>query len=329
MGSRIALVGMGAVGRLIVPLLLDRGHTIAAAVGRGGAVGQDAGELAGIGPIGVVVRDDLSAALAETRPEAALMSTASTLAATADAVAACVDAGCAVVTAAEEALAPWANDPDTADRLHARAAAGGAAVLASGHVDALWVHLPLALTGVATRVSRLEGECVRPFAASRSANAAVAALLGRPLAEYPVEHRTDPAPGAAHQSLHAIAAGMGLTVVAAESRLGPATSDAPLIAALAAGERRIDPGTIAGSRLTVRLATAEGIPLVLHDTALVGARSSEHWRLSGLPDAELRVSASQGLTSTAMQMVNRIPDALAAPPGLHTLSALPPLVHRP
>ncbi|MFT4233932.1 MAG: hypothetical protein QM607_02865, partial [Microbacterium sp.] len=184
MGSRVALVGMGAVGRLLVPLLLDRGHDVVAAVGRSAALGQDAGELAGIGPIGLAVRDDLSAALEETRPEVALMSTASALAATFDAVAACVDAGCAVVTAAEEALAPWANDPESADRLHARAAAGGAAVLASGHVDALWVHLPLALTGVATRVARLEGECVRPFAASRSANAAVAALLGRPLAAY-------------------------------------------------------------------------------------------------------------------------------------------------
>lgn len=122
---------------------------------------------------------------------------------------------------------------------------------------------------------------------------------------------------------------MGLDVVSAESSLGPAVSDEPITVSLGEEERHVEPGTIAGSRLTVRLETAEGIALVLHDTALLGGRSSEHWRLSGLPDAELRVSASQGLVSTATQMVNRIPDALTAAPGLHMLSELPPLVHTP
>lgn len=329
MGARVALIGMGAVGRLLVPLLLDRGHTLVAAVGRGSALGRDAGELAGLAPLGLPVRGDLAAALEETRPEVALMSTASTLAATAADLEACFDAGCSVVTAAEEGVAPWADSPGLADRLHARAIAGGAAMLASGHLDALWVHLPLVLTGIANRVTALEGECVRPFASTRSANAVVAGLLGRPVEEYPVERRADPGPGAAHQSLRAIAAGMRLTVVSAESRLGPATSDAPIVAPLHDGERRIEPGTIAGSRLTVRLETAEGVSLVLHDTALLGAGSSEHWRASGAPDVELSTSARGGLASTATQMLNRIPDALAAAPGLHPLSELPPLVRRP
>ncbi|MFC7764965.1 hypothetical protein [Leucobacter soli] len=47
MSARVALVGAGQVGRLLVPRLHERGHRIVAAIGRGAAVGQDIGELAG------------------------------------------------------------------------------------------------------------------------------------------------------------------------------------------------------------------------------------------------------------------------------------------
>lgn len=329
MSARVALVGAGQVTRLVAPRLRDRGHELVAVIGRGAAVGRDVGELAGLNPVGIAVRGDLAGALAETRPDVVLMSTASTLAATESALVACITAGAHVISAGEELLAPWASDPARAESIDALARAHGVSVLASGHVDALWVHLPLALTGIVTRLDRLEGTCTRPFAAARSSNAGVAALLGRPAADYPVEHDDAPGSGAAFSSLQAIARGLGLTVTGARATLGPAVREDDAVALLPHGERAIPAGTIAGSARTVELETAEGIALVLHDLARIGDHSTEHWRVTGTPDVELRAGATQGLVSTATQMIARIDTALAASPGLHTLSDLPPLRFSP
>ncbi|MFC6235421.1 hypothetical protein ACFPZL_10045, partial [Leucobacter soli] len=274
------------------------------------------------------VRDDIDAALADTRPDVVLMSTASTLAATEADLLSCIRAGAGVISAGEELLAPWASDPGRSDVIDAAAREHGVSVLASGHVDALWVHLPLTLAGIVTHLDRLEGECTRPFAVARSSNAGVSGLLGAPVERYPVERSGDPGAGAAFSSLHAIARGMGLTVLRARSTVTAAIAEQELVVQLPDGERRIAPGTIAGSTRTVELETSAGVALVLHDVARVGAHSTEHWRVSGSPDVELRASAAQGLVSTATQMVARIEDALNVEPGLHTLSDLPPLRYR-
>ncbi|MDH4133239.1 MAG: 4-hydroxy-tetrahydrodipicolinate reductase [Gammaproteobacteria bacterium] len=80
---RIAVSGVsGRMGRALVEACQHgAGLRLAVALDRAGspAVGQDAGELAGLGKLGVVIRDDLQAALKDfdvlvdfTRPEAAL-----------------------------------------------------------------------------------------------------------------------------------------------------------------------------------------------------------------------------------------------------------------
>jgi 4-hydroxy-tetrahydrodipicolinate reductase len=57
---RVAVVGAsGRMGRAVVRLAVERGHTVACAVANSD-IGRDAGELIGVARLGVVVTDDLS-----------------------------------------------------------------------------------------------------------------------------------------------------------------------------------------------------------------------------------------------------------------------------
>lgn len=58
---RVALLGVGRMGRAVTRVATEAGHTITAAVDHGETVGRDVGELAGVGPIGVSVADRLDA----------------------------------------------------------------------------------------------------------------------------------------------------------------------------------------------------------------------------------------------------------------------------
>lgn len=337
--GRVALIGAGTVNHLIASELLHVGYDIATVVGRGAhRVGRDFGELSGGDPLGVTVRDDLAAALRETAPDVAMMATASTLADSREQILSCIEAGVPVITAGEEFLSPWVTNPELADELHAAAVKGEVAIISGGHVDLLWISMPLSLTGMATRIESLTGVTTRPFIVQRSSNARVAELLGQPTDVFPEERWTERRPGAALNSLGAIAAGLGATIRSVESVWHATPAEASLEAELADGTiRRIEPGTIAGSTLTVTMETelpasawrdAQTVTLKLSDVARVGAHSSELWTLAGTPNGSVETQAKQGLLSTATQMINRIPDVRTLEPGLHTLSDLAPLSFR-
>ncbi len=73
MPVRVAITGAdGRMGRRVIQAVRDtRGFTVAGAVERPGnqALGRDAGEVAGIGPIGVPVGDDLGSILKKRKPD--------------------------------------------------------------------------------------------------------------------------------------------------------------------------------------------------------------------------------------------------------------------
>lgn len=337
--GRVALIGAGTVNHLIATELVNVGYDIATVVGRGEhRVGRDFGELSSGKPLDVTVRDDLDTALRETAPDVAMMATASTLADSRDQMLSCIAAGVPVITAGEEFLSPWVTNPELADELHAAAVAGNVAVISGGHVDLLWISMPLSLAGMATRIESLSGVTTRPFIVQRSSNAPVAQLLGESVDAFPEERWTERRPGAALNSLGAIAAGLDATIRSVESVWHATPAEAALEAALADGTvRQIAPGTIAGSTLTVTMETelpatpwrdAQSVTLRLSDVARVGAHSSELWTLAGTPNGSVETQAKQGLLSTATQMINRIPDVRTLEPGLHTLSDLAPLSFR-
>lgn len=156
---RIAVWGSGNVGRPAIRAVAAHPDLdlVAVIVADPAKVGRDAGELAGMAPMGVVATNDPSevlggvdavvyAATADTRPVEAL-----------DDLEACLTSGANVVSAAFYALAhPPTVPEDLSARVRAACTTGNSSVFVSG-IDPGWVTdvLPAVLNGVSAGTTEL------------------------------------------------------------------------------------------------------------------------------------------------------------------------------
>jgi hypothetical protein len=132
---RVVQYGMGPIGQELARLALERrSYELVGAIDIDPAkVGRDVGELLGLeGPVGVLVRADAEAVLAETRPDCVLHTTGSYLARVFPQLESIVRAGCNVVSTCEELSFPAAGHPELAARLDGLAREYGVTVLGTG-----------------------------------------------------------------------------------------------------------------------------------------------------------------------------------------------------
>ncbi len=160
MAHKAVVWGTGNVGRPAIRAILthDDLELVGAVVSGGDKVGRDAGEIAGVGPCGVIATDDWRAVLdakpdvvvytatADTRPEEA----------GADLIA-CLEAGINVVSSAFYAFLHPASTPREAlAPIEAACADSGASLFVSG-IDPGWVmdFLPVVVSGTSSGIREI------------------------------------------------------------------------------------------------------------------------------------------------------------------------------
>jgi hypothetical protein len=160
MTARVVVWGTGNVGRPALRAVAAHRdlELVGAVVSNPAKVGRDAGELAGIGPLGVAATDDVAIALApdvdavvytatgDTRPDAALAD-----------LTACLAAGVNVVSSAfYPLLHPPSAPRDLLDAVEAACAAGESSVFVSG-IDPGWALdiLPGLVSGVSAGIEEI------------------------------------------------------------------------------------------------------------------------------------------------------------------------------
>ena len=157
---RVAQYGIGRMGSIIIKTLLEKDCELVAAFARNPAqIGRDAGEVAGIGSIGVAVSDSKNAVevLRRSGADICIIATKGTMAELETAFKACCDAGVDALTIGEEAFWPWTSSPDVTARIDEMAKAAGVTVSGSGYPDVYWGSL---VTNVAGSMSKLEKNTV-------------------------------------------------------------------------------------------------------------------------------------------------------------------------
>ncbi|MFN8457751.1 MAG: hypothetical protein U0401_24370 [Anaerolineae bacterium] len=154
---KVILSGIGGVGRNVTRLLHARpDYRVVAAYSRNPKLaGQDLGDLAGVGSLGVKVTLDRDTALAQPA-EVLVVATTSFLREVADDLRAGVIHNLNVITTAEEAAFPWLTDPRLADDLDQLAKESRVSILGVGlNPGFIFDALLLTATGIAWDVQRI------------------------------------------------------------------------------------------------------------------------------------------------------------------------------
>jgi 2,4-diaminopentanoate dehydrogenase len=325
MPVQVAHVGLGAIGREVVRLVLRREDLRLVA-----ACDIDP-ELVG-SPIGSVLGDDADCDVAITRSLAdaptgdglvVTHTTSSSLNRCLPELVAAVEAGAHVVSSCEELSYPWVQAPEAAARLDGAARAAGVAVVGTGVNPGFAMdYLPVVLSGAAKRVDSVRVHRVQDAGLRREP---LQAKVGAGITAEEFEQRVA-AGSMGHvgltESAQSVAAALGWDASGTTETIEPVVADVATPSAFGT----IEPGRIAGID-QVAVVVVDGVERVrLHLQMAVGIGPSQDdvW-LSGDPDLHLTVPGGlHGDLATAAALVNTIGSIRHAEPGLRVMSELRP-----
>lgn len=330
--TKVCLWGLGAMGRGVAALLLERGHSVVAAISH--QVGEDVGEILGRGPLGVTVAagpGDVTAVA-----DVCVIATHTSVAQVHPQILWAVGRGMHVVTSAEEMFNAAVEQPALAGEIDAAARAAGVSVIGTGvnpgfAMDTMVAFLSTACRRVDTvEVTRVND--ISPF------GQVVVEAFGLGLT--PAEFETRAADGRVvghvgfRGSIALIAEACDLALDEIVEWKAPIVTDAPratpfgftIEAGHVVGCNQIGEGRSAG-RTVVRLEH----PQQVYPEA-GGTQTGDTVRIEGDPPLHLRIEPEiAGGAATVAVLTNVIPRLLEAPPGLVTMAdlRLPTLSGRP
>jgi 4-hydroxy-tetrahydrodipicolinate reductase len=328
---RVVHYGLGATGSAIARLTTaQRGLEVVGGIERDPAkVGRDLGDVIGLGhPIGAPVSDDARALLARTHPDVVIHATASLFQTVYPQILECVQARANVISTCEELVYPYTRNAAAATQLHQRALRGGVTVLGTGvNPGFIMDVLPLLLTAPCVNIRRIAVTRVVD-ATLRRASLQQRIGAGLTLDQF----RDHVARGEARhvglpESIDMLAAGLGWQLYKVSESIDPLMADVwvrtPYLT--------IAPGQVRGLRQVARGWMHGREVLNLTWQTAVGARdTSDAIQIDATPPVDLVIHGGlHGDQAAAALLLHAIPRVLAAPPGLITMLALPPIHYQP
>ena len=323
---RVVQYGLGPIGCECVRQLMTRpGVRLVGAVDIDpGKAGRDVAEVAGLPePLGIRVRDDAPALLAETRPNVVIHSTASSLPAVAGQLTDILSAGAHVITTCEEAAFPRWRHPEVHARLDELARRQKVTLLGTGiNPGFIMDTLALTLSAPCMRLERVQVHRVVDAAARRlPLQRKIGA--GLTLEEFEAERSVGRVGhvGLA-ESAALIAYGLGWRLDRIEETLEP----------IAASENDETPylsvpaGSVAGIHQVVLGWEGDALRVVLMlDMAVHAPEPGDHILLDMGAGGriEAHIAGIHGDTATAAVVINAIPQVLRAPAGFLTMADMP------
>ncbi len=329
---RAVLVGFGKTNQAVLELALARPwlEIVGIVVRSAERDGEHAADRVPGAPDGLRCSTDLLATLRTTDPDVAIVATATRLVDVLPVLAAIAPTRVPIVCTAEDLAFIRAGDSEAAAEILALAAINDIPIVATGANPGFVLDLwPLTLSGLAWDVERLRARRVVDVSVF---GARVRGSLGIDLT--PADFEAGIADGSVvghagfPESLRILAAAMGRELDRTEVVSEPILADRPLTLPDGAV---VEPGRTAGANQRA-IGWFDGRPwldisMTLHvDPAAAGLTPTDEVELEGRH--HLRVTVDPGcraLLSTAAMIVNGIPRAIAAPPGVHGPGDLPPI----
>jgi hypothetical protein len=337
---RIAQYGCGKMSAYTMRYAIEKGAEVVCAFGRSN-VGEDIGEIAGVGKTGILVKDskDAVSVMKDTKPDACIITTASLMQDVKGALMDCAEGGVNAITLCEEAFYPWNSSPRMTQMLDELAKQNGVTLCGSGYQDVLWGNLITTLAGATHTIKKITGKSSYNVEEYGIALAKVHGA-GLSLAEFETEiAAADNVSDAERRALIDeenflpsymwssngwLCSQLGLTVTKQSQKCVPQTHDEDLHSETL--QMTIPAGHATGMSAVVTTITEEGIVIEAECIGKVyaeGEFDQNVWTIHGEPSTEVTINRPSTVELTCATIVNRIPDLIAATPGFVTSEKMP------
>lgn len=328
---RIAIYGTGQFGTLAAKIAVQKGWSVVAAFNRAGPkVGQDLGVLMGLDDeLGVVVQDCDTADYAAVDADVGIVAVSDRLRHAMPGYRRLIGAGMNVICHAVEASFPYGADPDLAAEIDAIAKANDVSFLGTSLWDMSRIWSGILVAGPCTEITALHHTT---HTAIEGAGKALMLMcgVGMTVDEFTRKMVDDLGPiGGLYKLVpqHVLTA-LGYTVTKVTEHREPIIFDEAVYCRPL--EEDIPAGICVGTRILAEVETAEGVTADSSNELRVfkpGEKEHMIWEVDGLPASKIRVDRRQGVWSSSSSMINRVPDVIAAEPGIRLMSELGVMHH--
>lgn len=319
-------VGMGPIGQKIVKYAVERGcfNIVGAVDPDPEKAGKELGELCGVKPFGIKVSSNLEESIKGKSPEAAIVTTVSSVAAFESQIAELAKAKLHIVSTCEELFYPWKTQPELSKRIDKICCENGVVCLGTGvNPGYLMDFLPTVLSAPCQNVKKVEVWRVQD-ASVRRIPFQQKIGAGLSLEEFEEKRKSGTLRHVGlPESVDFVADRLGwkldknietLEPVIAEEDIN--TGYKPITKGMACGVHQVGKGFVADKEvITLNFKAAVGEP-----------ESYEEVHIDGEPTIQSKISGGvNGDIATCAITLNAVKSVLSSSPGLKTMGDIPPV----
>lgn len=327
---RIVIYGVGQYGGYVARFAVQKGWPIVAAFNRAGnKIGQDLGQVIGLDRnLGVIVQDCDQASYDNLDADIGVVTQHDTLKVNFAAYERLMNAGLNVICHGGQSYHPRANDPETAEKIDVMAKSRGVTFTGSGIWDMSRIWSGILAAGPCTEINSMtlisQSEAKRQCYSREQARIVG---VGMTKEEYDQSGLKESFLAAAYTAVpRLVLEKLGYTITDVQINLEPVIFDEDVECGW--GGPDIPAGICVGSRVIGEVNTAEGVTgRTQVDLRMFkkGELEQMYWRVEGKPRNKVVTEREDSAHATASNLFNRIPDVIAARPGIVTVAEMGPL----